>query len=306
MKTDFNLLKKLCAIHAPSGNEIAMKEFLLDHINENKKSWNVEPEIIIGEEIQDCIILKFGIPKVAIFAHIDSIGYTVRYNNEVVKIGGPVVIENCELVGEDHKGKIETRLTKREDKLFVDYHREIDRGTELVFKQHWVESNDYVQSCYLDNRLGVWNALKVCETLEHGVIVFSCWEEHVGGSVGYLAKYIYENWKVQKAIISDITWITDGVTHGNGVAISLRDRGIPRRSYVNRILQLAKESGINFQLEVEGSGGSDGTYLQESPYPFDWIFIGAAEDNVHTPFEKVHKYDIECMWRLYDYLMKYL
>ena len=40
------LLKKLCNIHAPSGNEVKMKEFILDYVNENKASWNIVPEVI--------------------------------------------------------------------------------------------------------------------------------------------------------------------------------------------------------------------------------------------------------------------
>jgi putative aminopeptidase FrvX len=87
------------------------------------------------------------------------------------------------------------------------------------------------------------------------------------------------------------------------VALSIRDSGIPRRSFYLKILELAKQSGIDFQLEVEGSGGSDGTELQKSPYPFDWLFIGAPEDFVHTPNEKVHKADIYSMEAMYKYLM---
>ena len=60
----------------------------------------------------------------------------------------------------------------------------------------------------MDNRLGVWNSLKVAENLTNGIIVFSCWEETGGGSVGYLAKYIYEKYNVRQALISDITWVT--------------------------------------------------------------------------------------------------
>jgi putative aminopeptidase FrvX len=57
---------------------------------------------------------------------------------------------------------------------------------------------------------------------------------------------------------------------------------------------------------VEGAGGSDGTELQKSPYPFDWLFIGAPEDFVHTPNEKVHKDDIYSMEAMYKYLMQNL
>ncbi len=86
----------------------------------------------------------------------------------------------------------------------------------------------------------------------------------------------------------------------------MRDYGIPRRSYINKIISLAKESKIPFQLEVESAGGSDGNALQRSPYPFDWCFIGAPEDNVHSQDEKVHKKDIKAMVAMYEYLMKKL
>jgi putative aminopeptidase FrvX len=242
---------------------------------------------------------------------MDSIGFTVRYGKELIKIGGPKAKDGIQLVGEDSKGKIETEIYNYEDKngkTHIEYilDREIDRATELTFKPNWREDDDFIQCCYMDNRLGVWNALEVAKTLENGVICFSCWEEVGGGSVGYLGKYIYEKWNVRQALISDITWVTEGVKHGKGVAISRRDSGLPRRSYVDRILKLADASGIPYQIEVESAGGSDGNQLQKSSYPFDWCFIGAPEDHVHSPDEKVHKKDIEAMVALYTYLMKHL
>ncbi|MDG2330028.1 MAG: M20/M25/M40 family metallo-hydrolase [Flavobacteriales bacterium] len=305
------LLKSMCAVHAPAGNEVKMKEFILNYLKSNESSFIVKPEVISGNEIQDCIILKFGKPRTAIFAHMDSIGFTVRYGKQLIKLGGPRTNEGTELIGTDSIGFIDTELLVIEDdsgQTTLEYiaDRELDRGTELVFKPNWREDDHFVQCCYMDNRLGCYNALKVAETLENGIICFSCWEETGGGSVGYLGKYIYENYGVQQALISDITWKTEGVHHGKGVAISIRDSGIPRRSYINTILNLARKSGIPFQIEVESSGGSDGNALQKSPYPFDWCFIGAPEDHVHTANEKVHKKDIEAMIEMYKYLMAYL
>lgn len=301
------LLKTLCHIEAPSGSEQNMTEFVLDYINSNQDSWKVKPELFYGNGFQDCIVLVFGKPSTAIFAHLDSIGYTVKYNNEVVKIGGPSTKEGIVLVGQDSQGRIEEELQHKTDKdgnkTFFIGGREVERGTTLTFKANFRETDDFVQCCYMDNRLGVWNALKVAEKLENGIICFSAWEEHGGGSVGYLAKFIYEKYGVKQALISDITWVTEGVEHAKGVAISIRDSGIPRRTYINRIIDLAKASNIPFQLEVENAGGSDGNALQRSPYPFDWCFIGAPEDFVHTPNEKVHKSDIESMTQMYDYLM---
>jgi putative aminopeptidase FrvX len=84
----------------------------------------------------------------------------------------------------------------------------------------------------------------------------------------------------------------------------MRDSGLPRRSFLKEILKHAADSGVKYQLEVESAGGSDGTMLQKTDVPFDWVFIGAPEDNVHTPHEKVYKFDIACMLEMYKYLMK--
>ena len=182
----------------------------------------------------------------------------------------------------------------------------ITPGTLMSFAPNFRETSEYVQSQYLDNRLGVFNALKVAETLENGVIVFGTYEEHGGNSVGYIANYLFNEYGIQQALISDITWVTSHVTHGGGVAISMRDSMLPRKVYLDRIIGLAKESGVKFQLEVESAGGSDGSVLQKASLPIDWCFIGAPEDNVHTPDEIVFKNDIEAMVALYEYLMRAL
>ena len=296
-------------MRAVSGDERAMTDFVLTYIGETEKNWKVRPKIIHGNEFQENIVLVFGKkPRTAIFAHMDSIGFTVRYGNQLVKVGGPVIENDIALVGSDSKGEIECRLQVNEenDSFGYAFHREIDRGTNLTFKPDFRETSKHVQCCYMDNRLGVWNALKVAETLEEGIIVFSTREEHGAGAVSFLGKYIYEQFGVRQALISDITWITEGITHGKGVAISMRDKGLPRRTYLNRIIEIARESGIPCQLEVEGAGGSDGIELQSSPYPWEWVFVGAPEDNVHSPDEIVHMDDIHSMTALYKVLMKKL
>jgi len=305
---DFSLLKSLCNVHATSGDEENMTQFLLDYIEKEKVNWKQKPEIIHTDEFQEAIVLVFGKPNTAIFAHIDSIGFTTGYGKSLIRVGGPRTDDGTILVGKDTQGDIECELMVIEDeegRKHIEYifDREIDRGTPLTFKMNFREEGDYVQSCYLDNRLGVWSALKVAEQLEDGIIVFSCREEHGAGSVEFLGKYIYEKYSVNQSLILDITWVTEGVKHGKGVAISMRDSGIPRRKYLKRIMELAEKSKVPYQLEVESAGGSDGNALQRSPYPWQWCFIGAPEDYVHSPNEKVHKADIQSMIDMYNYLM---
>jgi putative aminopeptidase FrvX len=300
-----NLLKQLCTIHAPSGEEYNLKEFLLDYIQKEKKHWKTKPEIFHGEEFQDCIVLSFGKPRTAIFAHMDSIGFTVRYYNQLLPIGSPDAETGTILVGKDSVGLIECELEfDRDNHAFYKFGRPIDRGTSLTYKPNFRDDKTFIQSPYLDDRLGIYTALQVAAKIKDGVIAFSCWEEHGGGSIPYLAKFIYEQWKVKQALISDITWVTDGVEAGKGVAISMRDKNIPRKIFVDRIVEIAKKRKVDFQLEVEGMGSSDGRELQISPYPFDWCFVGAPEQNPHTPDEKVHQKDIKSMIDLYHWLMK--
>ncbi|NDF60046.1 MAG: aminopeptidase [Crocinitomicaceae bacterium] len=306
------LLEELISIPGASSDESNIKQYLLSYIQKNHHNWKQQPQIIDGEEFQDAFILIFGKPRTAIYAHIDTIGFSVSYENQLVKIGGPVLEDGFQLVGKDSQGEIETELLvidqphSNTPQLKCVFPRTIDRGTILTYKPNFRNTDITVQSPYLDNRLGVWNALKVAETLENGAIVFSTYEEHGGNTVGFCANFLYKNYSVNQSLISDITWITDHVHPGKGVVISLRDSGLPRRSFLNKIIELANKSGIEYQLEVESAGGSDGTTLQKSDLLIDWCFIGAAEDNVHTPNETVAKYDIVCMVELYRYLMAHL
>ncbi|MEQ9592618.1 MAG: aminopeptidase [Cyclobacteriaceae bacterium] len=301
------LLKELCEVRATSGSEESMKDFLLDYIAREKKNWKVKPKIIQGEAFQDNLILVFGKPRTAIFAHMDSIGFTVRYFNQLLPIGSPDAEAGTVLVGTDSKGEIECELEyDKDNRAFYKFGRPIDRGTALSYKVKFKNSKIQVQSAYLDNRLGIYNALKVAEKLKDGVIVFSSWEEHGGGAVPYLTKFIFEELNVRQAIVSDVTWATDGVHLGKGVAISMRDKNIPRLSYLNKIITIAEKHKVKFQLEVEGSGSSDGGEIQRSPYPVDWCFVGPPSQDPHTPHEKVHKNDIASFLSFYGLLMKEL
>ena len=303
----YDLLKDLCAVHSPSGEEHHMTKFLLNYINRNKKKWHKTPEIFAGEAFQDCIVLRFGEPSTAAFAHLDTTGFTVRYQNQLVPIGSPEVAPGDIVCGQDLLGPVECGVELSKDHhLYYTFGRAVQPGTSLSFKPNFHEDGEYLHSCYLDNRAGIYNLLKVAENLEDGLLVFSCWEEHGGGSVPFLVKFMVEEFGVKQALVSDVTWISDGIYFGDGVVVSNRDRNIPRRKYVEKIMAIANDSGIPFQIEVEGSGSSDGREIQLSPYPIDWCFVGAPEENTHSSTETMHKSDLDCMIRLYEVLFRVL
>jgi putative aminopeptidase FrvX len=301
-----DFLKELLTIPSVSGDESEFMSELLHGIHKRKSNWKVAPEIFSGEAYHDCILLKFGTPRTAVFAHVDTIGFMVRYANQLIPVGGPEQIPGTRLVGKDSLGEISCSLLVEGDELFHDFPRKIERGTRLSFAQDIRIDSDFIQAAYLDNRLGVHAALQLCETIEDGWVVFTTYEEHGGGSMPFLLQFIQSTAPIKQALISDITWITEGVHHHEGVVVSIRDKFIPRKKFIDRIIQLVQQSGIPFQLEVEAYGGSDGREVQFSPYAIDWCFVGAAEDQVHSPDEKVSLRDLESMVHVYQYLLKEL
>lgn len=307
-RKDLELLEALCKVHAPSGREAALNHFIQSYVEEQSHQWKQKPEIYTGGELQDALILKFGSPRTAVFAHMDSVGFTVRYGGDLVRIGSPKPRSGAPLQGVNSRGEeVEARLIgSSKDQLGYESSKDLNPGVSLTYKAHFRTGDEYVQSASLDNRVGVFNALKQAETLENGLLVFSCQEEMGGGSAAFLARYIFEHFGVRQALITDVTWVTEGIFHGNGTVISRRDSGVPRQSYVDKIIELADKGGHNYQIEVEEGGGSDGNVIQKSPYPIDWCFIGPPEDFVHSPDEKVHQADIEATIELYRSLLRAL
>ncbi|MEP0714369.1 aminopeptidase [Algoriphagus sp.] len=302
MKFLFEILK----IESISGDEGQLAEFILRSIKQRKTSWKVIPEIYSGENFHNCILLKFGNPRTAVFAHMDTVGFMARYNNQLIPVGGPEIVADSVLEGRDSLGEITCKLHGEQDEIFHDFPRGIDPGTRLSYAQNIRLDEEFIQAAYLDNRLGIYNAMKLCETITDGWVVFTTYEEHGGGCMPFILKFIQETSPIKQALISDITWVTEGVQFHEGVVISIRDKFIPRKKFLDKIINLAKESGIPFQLEVEEHGGSDGREVQFSPYAIDWCFIGAAEENVHTPNEKVSLADLQSMLAIYPYLVERL
>jgi putative aminopeptidase FrvX len=302
------LLEELCSIHAPSSEEVPVKQFILNWINENKASFAVQPQVVDTPDMQDCLMLVFGKPRTAVFAHMDSTGYTVRYHNELICIGGPDGREGDELVGYVDGKKVEglLKIVTEDEKCYFDGSENLPQGTSLTFKPKFLLTPDMIVSPYLDNRLGVWVALQLAKTLENGVLVFTCNEEHGGGCVEKLARVLFHDYKIMQALICDITWATERIFRGHGTVVSLRDKLIPRRSYVNRICSILEKNNISFQKEVESSGSSDGAYLQRCPFPIDWCFVGIPEEGSHSSGERASVSDVEQMVKVYKILMNEL
>jgi putative aminopeptidase FrvX len=78
---------------------------------------------------------------------------------------------------------------------------------------------------------------------------------------------------------------------------------MPRQRFLDLVLAAATESGLPFQREVESGGGSDGSAIERSTFPIDWVFIGAPQKLSHTPKEECRISDLEGMADLYAALV---
>ena len=288
------LLKTLCSIPGTSGDEGAIRDFVFDYVFSNQRNWNHLPEIWKGDGFQDNLVLVFGKPKIAFYAHMDTVGYTIRYDNYVIPIGGIDGNTGDALVFEKEGKLLETKLINEEESelSLIDAHLPVIPGTPLSYKANFIQEDVLIKSPYLDDRLGVWGLLQLAPTANNIALVFTTYEEHGGGAAGHLARLLFEKYGTYKAIIADVTWTSKGVQLGRGSVVSLRDSRIPRRAFVNELRKIFKMAGIPFQLEVEFYGGSDGKEIQNLPYPIDWCFIGPPSDNPHSSLETVHKEDV--------------
>jgi putative aminopeptidase FrvX len=291
-----NFLSELQTIPGPSGDEGRIADYLEAHCARL-------PGVTV-RRYGDLVLAQKGRPRVAIFAHTDTVGFTQGYGRDLLAVGGPRP-ENGDLLREVG-GTAEVRIKVRESehgptwKLAEKAGRP---GSRWVYAAPLKAKKRRVIGPYLDNRAGVWNAVRCLERCADVAVVFTPGEEHSGRGALMGARIVYQDLQITRALISDITWHTRGIKNGQGPAISFRDRSIPRQRFLDAVLAAATESGVPFQREVESSGGSDGSQIERSTFPIDWVFVGAPQKRSHTTREECEIADLHAMSDLYAALV---
>jgi putative aminopeptidase FrvX len=291
-----NLLLELQQIPGPSGDEGRIADFL--------EARCAQTEGAQVRRLGDLVVATRGTPRVAVFAHTDTVGFTQGYNRTLIPIGGPHVEGGERLREVDSADEARLKLKTRGEARSWRLPKKTGRpGARWVYAEPLAVDKDVVRGPYLDNRAGVWNALQTLEWCPDVAILFTPGEEHTGRGALIGARWAYEELGVTRALISDITWHTGSIKNGKGPAISFRDRSLPRRRFLEEVLAAAVESGVPFQREVESSGGSDGSYVDRSTFPIDWAFVGAPQKHSHTPREECRVSDLHAMAELYARLV---
>jgi hypothetical protein len=64
---DLSGLEELVAVRGCSGDEAAIKDYILKYVADNQSDWKVQPRIVEGKGFQDAFILVFGNPTHSCF-----------------------------------------------------------------------------------------------------------------------------------------------------------------------------------------------------------------------------------------------
>lgn len=294
-----NLIKnieKLCSIHAPSGFESMLIEYLAEWFTKHI------PDAVVDKTINNTLLIYKGKPKVVFIAHADSVGFILQYEKRLFALGSPEIFEKTKLRTMDN---IEVDIVSdEEENYFLRSEKTFERGTTFTFIPRFIVNENTIQSPFLDNRVGIALLMQLAFESEHFCIAISSNEESCGGSIEKASRIIYEKYKIDKSIIVDTTFHTEGIKMGDGVVLSLKDRYLPPQRWVSVVKNILQRYNIPYQLEVEDFGSSDGAYIHRSPYPIDWCFLGIACLNNHTEKEIVNISDMNYLYDSINYINK--
>ena len=214
MVATIDLLFELLKVDSPSGDEGPMADWVKTWIQANCPEARVArlearqrlSAIIGGEAL-----------ATAIFAHLDTTGFTLGYESRLISIGSPAPEDGTPVREATPNGR---RGLVREVRGDVWELADVDGVSRISMGPcGWnrFQSGDEIVSPYLDNRGGIWAALNALARCPSIAVAFTTGEEHSGQGAFVCARYLYENYAVDQALISDITWDTEHVHCGKGV-----------------------------------------------------------------------------------------
>ena len=295
---DEALLATLMQAEATSGDELALSRLLED------LSLRFAPRARTLRAGNTLVVFK-GAPRLAVFAHVDSVGFTLGYDRQLIAVGGPsvegVVAVRSTVGDQVYRGH--AVCEDKEDRLFRLADGEGPPGTRWVYDTPPAFGPAALQGAYLDNRFGVYTALRLLDMLPDVCVAFTAAEEVSGRGALEAGRILYERSDIRRALVADITWATPYVRPGKGPALSLRDAFVPRKAYFDAVRAAAEGSGVPFQIEIESAGSSDGGMLERSGFGIDWVFVGAPENGYHTATETLVADDAVNMIRLFAHLV---
>lgn len=310
------LLKKLCQMYSPSGNEETICDFLIDeikpYVDEIKK-----------DALGNVIAHKKGNGKKLMLAsHVDEIGVVVTFIDDngflrFAPVGGVDPIFSL-YQSVEFKNGVKGVVSYEEDidsvknvkfgKMFIDIgaknkeeaEKKVSIGDFACFCGEFYDMGNRVTSKALDNRAGVYvlieTAKKIKNTSYDLYFTFTTQEE-VGLRGAKTSAYSIEP---DIAIAIDVTDTGDtpnckvmDVKLGGGVAIKIKDSSVICDKEIREKLEnTAKKYDILYQKEVLAFGGTDAGAIHISKYGVKTGALSIPVRYIHSTKETLDKNDV--------------
>lgn len=319
------MLEKLCNLNSTSGDEKAVREFIINEIKDYCE--------ITVDNLGSIIALKKGIKtpvkKVMLCAHMDEVGFIVTHISDdgylsfdavgginpnvvagrVVQINdicGVIGLKPVHLQSDDEKSK---NMSFKDLKIDIgaknkeDAEKYVSLGDYGYFKNDFEElGNDFIKSKALDDRIGCMlliDMIKCCQLEYDTYFVFNVQEE-VGLRGASCTSYALNP---DIAVVLEATTAADlcGVEGGErvcvlgeGPVISFMDgRTVYDRELYNLTMNTAKESHIKCQTKTAVAGGNDAGAIQTSASGTKVLAVSLPCRYIHSGASVVKKSDIE-------------
>ncbi|WP_027340477.1 M42 family metallopeptidase [Halonatronum saccharophilum] len=314
------LIKDLVEAFGPSGSEDKIREVIRAKIAEKVDQIKVDNmgnliALKKGESSKKSVMLAAHMDEIGFIAtHIDDEGF-IRFSNigglPTHTLLGERVIFNDKTVGViDKEAKLDDISKLKLDKMYIDIGaknkeealKKVKVGDTASYYRRMDELGDRIVAKSLDDRIGVaflieaLNKLKGQPTYDT-YFVFTVQEE-VGIRGAKTSAYGIEP---DFGIAVDVTRTGDTpeakrmeVSLGEGPTIKVKDSSVLVPPKVKGMMvEIAKEKGIPYQLEVLEAGGSDTSGIQLSR---DGVLAGAISipcRYIHSPSEMIDINDVQ-------------
>lgn len=331
---NFELLKTLCQTNGTSGDENKVRDFIVSQLPEDC-DYTVDP---LGNLIVNKKGEKAPKNKVALFAHMDEVGFIVTYITDegfihLANVGG---IDDSALFGKKVTvnglvgvagGKAihqcsddESKTIPKINDISVDFGFEskaqakekISLGDYGYFVSDFIEfGDDMVKSKALDDRLGCAIMLELLQNkAEYDFTCVFTVQEEIGTRGATVSAYTV---KPDYAIVIETTTasdIPDTPDHkkvckvGQGAVVSFMDRGtIYNKDLFKLAFQVAKKNNIPCQTKTVVAGGNDASAIHKSAGGIKTIAVSLPCRYIHSASSVGSKVDMDSVKALTNALL---
>lgn len=324
------LLKELCLLDGTSGDETAVRDFIISKIDGHcdyrtdnlgniiafKKGKKAAKRKIMVDAHMDEVgliitnITKDGFLKFSTVGGIDTAALMFRKVKINGRINGVISGKPIHLIGDGERKKL-----PKTDSLYIDIgvatkdeaEKYVALGDRAVMCGDYTENGDNIISKAIDDRIGCAVLIKLLTTdCEYDFYGSFSVQEEIGLRGAKTAAFGIDP---QSAVILEGTTAADiaGVAEenkvcklGNGVAVSFMDRATV---YDRKYYDAALNSGINCQPKAVVAGGNNSGVVHLSREGVRTIALSVPCRYIHSASSVANKRDCENMLKLAEHMI---